>query len=129
MNNNLSKAKNQPFDPRSIEYSDMRTIIGREQQFRSVCRDFRMKKYFANDRSSTLKCHLLHHNDPYLKLGPHFLEVVNESPYVSIFHKIISKKEMNELKEIARPNYQEKNTQKIGKSHKIQLNKKLHIRL
>ena len=48
-------------------------------------------------------CKLLHHNDPYLKLGPFKVEVVRQKPYLSVFRDILTEKEMQFLIDYASP--------------------------
>lgn len=47
-----------------------------------------------------LKCHLLHHNDPYLRLGPFKLEVRNKNPFLVIFKDFLSHRETEHFKVI-----------------------------
>ena len=35
-----------------------------------------------------LKCFLLHHNDPYLRIGPFRYEPLSASPHVAILRKV-----------------------------------------
>ena len=48
-------------------------------------------------------CQLLHHNDPYLKLGPFKLEVFLWQPYRTILHDFLTDKEMNWMMDYSRP--------------------------
>ena len=50
------------------------------------------------------KCRFLHHQDPYLKLGPFKEEQISLIPYVVVFHDILSDLEIDYLIEESRPN-------------------------
>ena len=54
------------------------------------------------------QCRFLHHEDPYLKLGPFKEEKMVSRPYVVIFHDILSDKEIDYLVEETRPNLSRK---------------------
>ena len=47
---------------------------------------------------SDLNCFWLHHENPYLKLGPFKLELKNKRPEVSYVHDMVSQKEMDRIK-------------------------------
>ena len=48
-------------------------------------------------------CRLLHHVNPYLKLGPFKEEQISVKPYSVIFKDIVNEKEMEYLKTTAMP--------------------------
>lgn len=50
-----------------------------------------------------LKCGFIHHNNPYFRLGPFKLEVLNELPFVSMFHDFMHNAEMDHYKAFAKP--------------------------
>ena len=47
---------------------------------------------------SDLNCFWLHHENPFLKLGPFKLELKNKRPEVSYVHDMVSQKEMDRIK-------------------------------
>ena len=49
------------------------------------------------------RCTYIHHADPYLKLGPFKIEIMMSSPFRSIFHDILTDKEMDYLVDYASP--------------------------
>ena len=53
-------------------------------------------------------CRLLHHGDPYLKLGPFKEEQMSLVPYVVVFHDILSDLEIDFLIKESRPNLSRK---------------------
>jgi prolyl 4-hydroxylase len=72
-----------------------RDELSKDYLFMKICRKgpifpplFMMKR---------INCRYLHHNDPYLKLGPFKEEQASELPYVVIFHDILSENETDWL--------------------------------
>ena len=49
-------------------------------------------------------CHLLHHRNPYLKLGPFKEEVISYKPYVVIFRDFLSDSDIDNLIKVSLPN-------------------------
>ena len=49
------------------------------------------------------RCAYLHHADPYLRLGPFKIEIFLASPFRSIFHDILTEKEMDYLIDYSSP--------------------------
>ena len=49
------------------------------------------------------RCAYLHHSDPYLRLGPFKIEILLASPFRSIFHDILTEKEMDYLIDYSSP--------------------------
>ena len=50
-----------------------------------------------------LKCVFLHHEKPFLKIGPFKYEFLNKEPSVGFVHDLISDKQAEKLKDDARP--------------------------
>ena len=50
-----------------------------------------------------LKCVFLHHEKPFLKIGPFKYEFLNKEPSVGFVHDLISKRRVENLKDYARP--------------------------
>ena len=53
--------------------------------------------------SPNLKCRLLHHQDPYLRIGPFKEEQMSHRPYLVVFHDILSEKDIKVLVQESRP--------------------------
>ena len=51
---------------------------------------------------SGLICILLHHNNPYLRLGPFKLEALHLNPEIAIIHEFASSEEIKKIKDLAR---------------------------
>ena len=49
-----------------------------------------------------LKCTFIHHNQPYLKLGPFALEQKHQDPEIALLHDFISLEESENVKKLAR---------------------------
>ena len=45
---------------------------------------------------------MLHHNDPYLRLGPFKLEALHQNPEIAIIHEFASFQEVKKFKDLAR---------------------------
>ena len=54
--------------------------------------------------TKTLTCINMHHNDPYLKLGPFKFELLHSDPEIAVFHQLISVGESEDVKNLARGN-------------------------
>ena len=52
---------------------------------------------------SVHRCAYLHHNDPYLKMGPFKIEIFMAKPFRSIFHDILTEREMAYLIDYSTP--------------------------
>ena len=51
-----------------------------------------------------LKCILLHHKNPYLKLGPFKLDLKHQNPEIALFHDFGSPKETNQMIDLVKGN-------------------------
>ena len=72
-----------------------------------------------------LKCQLLDHKNPYLRLGPFKFEILHEDPEISVLHDLVSLNETSEIRNeaqcskiwkksaITRPYSLEKNSKNI----------------
>ena len=49
-----------------------------------------------------LKCVFLHHNHPYLRLGPFKFEILHQNPEIAILHQFASSVEVEQIKNLAR---------------------------
>ena len=70
----------------------------KEDSFRRICRD-----KIINSKDAVVKCHLLHHNDPYQKLGPFKLEELWIRPYRSKIHEFLTGTEIDYLITVSTP--------------------------
>ena len=95
----LRRKKKQPDYVREVTTSDRISRNGREDHFRQACNGLVTNK----TSSSELQCGLLHHRDPYLKLGPFKIEMSSQSPMVMVFHDFFTEAEMEFLVEHSRP--------------------------
>ena len=75
-------------------------MMVRDAIFRKTCSE----GSFLSPLIRTNKCRYLHHNDAYLHLGPFTVEIVRIRPYVSIFHDILTEREINWLISYSSPN-------------------------
>ena len=48
-------------------------------------------------RDTQNQCIKLYYNDPYLRLGPFNLEILNTEPFIGAFHSILSEKETDSI--------------------------------
>ena len=55
-------------------------------------------------------CRYLHHNNPYLKLGPFLEEQFSLTPYFVVFHDLMSNREIEYLIQVSKPNLTRKRT-------------------
>ena len=64
------------------------------------------KHIFQFKRNSNIQsgliCILLHHNDPYLRLGPFKLEALHQNPEIAIIHDFASSQDVEKIKDHAR---------------------------
>ena len=86
----------------SLDYKPLneRSKNVRNALFRKVCQ---LGSFQTTENIQVESCKLLHHNDPYLKLGPFKVEVVRQKPYLSVFRDILTEKEMQFLIDYASP--------------------------
>ena len=50
-----------------------------------------------------MKCRLKDRDDPYFKLNPIFIEDLHLNPEILLFHDVLSKNEVDTVKEVAGP--------------------------
>jgi prolyl 4-hydroxylase len=98
---NLRKRKDQPdfVSGGQVVTSEYKSRQGKEQHARRVCNGFQNPKPNATQG----KCVLLHHDNPFLKLGPFKLEVVSELPYIVIFQEFFSEAEIGFFLDYSKP--------------------------
>ena len=109
---NLNKKKTQPAYIRNgqVKMIHETGMVGIEWMFLQICQkgspwlDRGMNSYFS------FQCRFLHHRDPYLMLGPLKEEQKASTPYLVIFHDILTEPEMIYLKELSRPNLSQNRT-------------------
>lgn len=98
----LNAAKNQP--NHLMQSSKILTITNPFQYdfyFRTVCQIEGFTRH--PDVSNLPKCGFLHHFDPYLRLGPFKVEVIERSPYLSILHDILTEEEIRWMIDYSKP--------------------------
>ena len=64
----------------------------REEALSNIC-----NKDLRGNWTDHYKCHLLHHFDPFLKLGPFKLEIKLDRPYRAVFHDILTDNEIQHM--------------------------------
>ena len=74
----------------------------KEDSFRRICRD-----EIINSKNVPVRCHFLHHFDPYLKLGPFKLEELWIRPYRSKIHEFLTDEEIDYLITASKPHLSE----------------------
>ena len=105
IDNNLSKKKKQPKFVAEGKYNldDVKwdESLPADWNFMETCRYG--QRYPRRFKTKEVNCRLLHHQNPYLKLGPFKEEQKSERPYAVVFHDILSDLEMNYLITESRP--------------------------
>ena len=56
-----------------------------------------------SDQQRKPKCHLIHHSNPFLRIGPFQMEVKFYFPFRTIIHAFFAEKELDWLMEYSRP--------------------------
>ena len=84
----------------------MDSNIAREWMWFRTCQNGKWLNtvYYPGMEQLWKPCRLLHHEDPYLKLGPFKEEMYSVVPYSVVFHEILTDTEINFLKEKSTPN-------------------------
>ncbi|TRY73565.1 hypothetical protein TCAL_06704 [Tigriopus californicus] len=109
LNPDLTPKKNQGKMAPKHFTADLGSNKGLDYFFQSTCRGESMDtaEVLIRLKRETLKnppkCTLLHHNNPFLRLAPFPLEIVSTSPYIVIFHGILSEEEIQFLIEYSKP--------------------------
>ena len=90
-----------------IEFNTEDGKEARERYFRDICNNKKIEKnYFEVEGRPIIispKCHLVHHFDKYLIIGPHNIEVLYYEPLRAIFHDFFTEKEMAWMMSYSRP--------------------------
>ncbi len=109
IDNNLEKAKEQPKYLNDIIKNAIREqeiahfgTDSKEYFFRAACRRKRIGNKVIK-QEKFMKCKYLHHNNPFLRLGPFKMELLLKEPVRMIFHDIFSEEEMRWMKEYSLP--------------------------
>eukprot|EP00095_Tigriopus_kingsejongensis_P001280 snap_masked-scaffold359_size197282-processed-gene-0.4 protein:Tk01280 transcript:snap_masked-scaffold359_size197282-processed-gene-0.4-mRNA-1 annotation:"prolyl 4-hydroxylase subunit alpha-1" len=94
---NLERKKKQPkvLRENQVTLADMGVQSAREYYLRAVCNGFSFRSYF--EPPPRFRCAYLHHQDPYLRLGPFKVEMVSTNPYLVVFQDLFTQKEMDHL--------------------------------
>jgi prolyl 4-hydroxylase len=116
INDQLKKKKKQPkfIKEESFQKLDVNLDISGDTHFMKVCRKGKLQR--QKFKSKELNCRMIHHGDPYLKLGPFKEEQASEYPYAVIFHDIFSDYETNLLIRQATPHLSRKRNTHADKS-------------
>ena len=92
------------YEIHDIEFAKNMTKVQTEAmdypRYKALCRgeELRPMAYVAK-----LKCYLSSRNDPYFRLQPAKVEVLHLDPGLYLFHDVISKAEMRQIREAAGP--------------------------
>ncbi len=65
------------------------SITTTRDNFHLLCRDGSISSR-SPEIDSKFSCRYQHHSDPYLRLAPFKVEEINETPFIVVFHDIIS---------------------------------------
>ena len=76
----------------NTKYSNIKLLIHREEHGRRICR-----ADLVGSNIQLGRCHFLHQDDPFLRLGPHKMEVLQKDPFRMIFHEFLSEDEIDFL--------------------------------
>ena len=49
-----------------------------------------------------MRCIWIHHNNPFLKLGPFKFEILHQDPEIAYIHDLVSEQQTNNIKELAK---------------------------
>ena len=86
------------------------------EQFKMLCRGERLRPIHYD---KSLYSFYLHHQLPYLKLGPFKTETKSKSPYLTIFRDFLHEKEINEFIDYAQPKLERSTHLKFKGSSKV----------
>ena len=93
--------------------SQKRTLT---EQFKMLCRGERLRPIYYDN---SLHSFYLHHQLPYLKLGPFKTETKSKSPYLVIFRDFLHEKEIDEFIDYAQPKLERSTHLKFKGSSKV----------
>ena len=79
-------------------YSESAKEIGLRDNFEHICKGARLR---TADMDSDLRCRLLHHHNPFSKLGPFMVEEASLQPYIIIAKQLMTDTEMRHFKDTA----------------------------
>ena len=85
---------------KSINFSPRSPKAIKERLFRVFCS---RGTFIRGEVKPVPKCRLLHHFDPYLKLGPFQVEVITDQPYRSMLHNVLYNHELEWMVEYSTP--------------------------
>eukprot|EP00095_Tigriopus_kingsejongensis_P000177 maker-scaffold487_size158652-snap-gene-0.42 protein:Tk00177 transcript:maker-scaffold487_size158652-snap-gene-0.42-mRNA-1 annotation:"af495541_1prolyl 4-hydroxylase alpha-related protein ph4" len=68
-----------------------------------MCRNG-VRPWRSPEMDTQLRCRWLHHSNPFLRLAPFKMELVNEQPFVCQFHDFMHNNEMEHFQAYAKPN-------------------------
>ena len=110
---NLSQRKKQPnFEKFWRENEAWDTDMPADYEFMQVCQ--KGQNFPKRVKTRELKSRYLHHQNPYLKLGPFKEEMKSEVPYAVVFHDILYDTDMNYLIEESSPKLSRKRSYDSG---------------
>ena len=69
----------------------------REEALSNIC-----NKVLRGNWTDHYKCHLLHHFNPFLKLGPFKLEIKLDRPYRAVLHDILTDEEIQHMIDLSK---------------------------
>ena len=79
-------------------YSESAKEVGLRDNFEHICKGARLR---TPDLDADLRCRLLHHDDPFSKLGPFMVEEASLQPYVIVVKQLMVDTEMRHFKDTA----------------------------
>ena len=95
----MQRKKKQPKEFKKIKWferdQNMRGMV-RQEALSNVC-----NKVLRGNWTNHYKCHLLHHFNPFLKLGPFKLEIILDRPYRAVLHDILTNEEIQHVIELS----------------------------
>ena len=107
---NLQRRKKQPKSLKKVNWYERRLddptefngSLRKEDSFRRICSN-NISEQFHSTKMEYLQCHLVHHDDPYLKMAPLLLEQHRLKPYRMMLHKFLSDVEIDHLVAVSKP--------------------------
>ena len=105
VNENLQRKEKQPKKFKKIKWFE-RDESDPEENIRGMVREEALSnicnKVLRGNWTNHFKCHLLHHFDPFLKLGPFKLEIKLNHPYRVILHDILNDEEIEHMIDLSK---------------------------
>lgn len=96
----VSTGTMETFSPASLKLTKPTDHLPERERYEALCRG---EKFISPQKEARLRCKYVTNNAPFLLMQPAKMEEVNMSPYIVVYHDVLTDDEIETIKRLAQP--------------------------